>query len=130
MKRRHKRLVFIGIVLSALAISSGLVLRAFRDNLVFFLTPSQVATKQAAAGRVIRLGGLVQDGSLDRGTDGLTFRFRVTDTIKTIPVIYRGMLPDLFKEGRGCVVQGRVRADGVFRCRPGPGKARRKLYAA
>jgi len=91
-----------------------MVLGAFRNNLVFFFSPTQIATKEAPVGRTFRIGGLVQDGSLKRETDGLTIRFTVTDTANTIPVVYKGILPDLFKEGRGCVAQGRVGPDGVF----------------
>jgi cytochrome c-type biogenesis protein CcmE len=90
------------------------VLGAFRNNLVFFFSPTQVAAKEAPVGRTFRIGGLVQDGTLKRDADGLTIRFVVTDTANTIPVAYKGILPDLFKEGRGCVAQGRVGSDGVF----------------
>jgi cytochrome c-type biogenesis protein CcmE len=91
-----------------------LVLAAFKDNLVFFFSPTQVAAKEAPQGRTFRIGGLVQDGTLKRDSDGLTIRFTVTDTASTIPVVYKGILPDLFKEGRGCVAQGKVGSDGVF----------------
>jgi cytochrome c-type biogenesis protein CcmE len=114
MKRRHKRIIFIGCGLAALGLATWMVLGAFRDNLVFFFSPTQVAAKEAPANRTFRIGGLVQDGSLKRDSDGLTIRFVVTDTANTIPVSYKGILPDLFKEGRGCVAQGRVGSDGVF----------------
>ncbi|HJZ81181.1 MAG TPA: cytochrome c maturation protein CcmE [Pyrinomonadaceae bacterium] len=114
MKRRHKRIVFIVCGLAALGLATWMVLGAFRNNLVFFFSPTQIATKEAPVGRTFRIGGLVQDGSLKRESDGLTIRFTVTDTANTIPVVYKGILPDLFKEGRGCVAQGRVGADGVF----------------
>ena len=114
MKRRHKRIIFIGCGLAALGLATWMVLGAFRDNLVFFFSPTQVAAKEAPANRTFRIGGLVQDGSLKRDSDGLTIRFVVTDTANTIPVAYKGILPDLFKEGRGCVAQGRVGSDGVF----------------
>ena len=90
------------------------MLAAFKNNLVFFFSPTQIATKEAPVGRTFRIGGLVQDGSLKRDNDGLTIRFAVTDTVNTIPVVYKGILPDLFKEGRGCVAQGKVASDGVF----------------
>jgi cytochrome c-type biogenesis protein CcmE len=90
------------------------VLGAFRNNLVFFFTPSQVAAKEAPVNRTFRIGGLVQQGTLKRDNDGLTVHFAVTDTAKSIPVIYKGILPDLFKEGRGCVAQGHVGTDGIF----------------
>ena len=114
MKRRHKRIIFIVCGLAALGLATWMVLGAFRNNLVFFFSPTQIATKEAPVGRTFRIGGLVQDGSLKRETDGLTIRFTVTDTANTIPVVYKGILPDLFKEGRGCVAQGRVGPDGVF----------------
>ncbi len=114
MKRRHKRIIFICCSLVALGLATWLVLGAFRNNLVFFFSPTQVAAKEAPVGRTFRIGGLVQDGTLKRDADGLTIRFVVTDTANTIPVAYKGILPDLFKEGRGCVAQGRVGSDGVF----------------
>src|SRR4051795_11376306 len=115
MKKRHKRIIFIVCSLAALGLATWLVLGAFRNNLVFFFSPTQIASKEAPVGRTFRIGGLVQDGSVKRETDGLTIRFSVTDTANTIPVVYKGILPDLFKEGRGCVAQGRVGSDGVFR---------------
>jgi cytochrome c-type biogenesis protein CcmE len=114
MKKRHKRIVFIVTSLAALGLATWLVLGAFRNNLVFFFSPSQIASKEAPVGRTFRIGGLVENGSLKRDTDGLTIRFVVTDTANTIPVVYKGILPDLFKEGRGCVAQGKVGPDGVF----------------
>ncbi len=114
MKVRHKRIVFICSGLAAIALATWLVLGAFRNNLVFFYSPTQVATKEAPVNKTFRIGGLVQDGTLKRDVDGLTVRFSVTDTANNIPVVYKGILPDLFKEGRGCVAQGRVGSDGVF----------------
>ena len=114
MKRRHKRIIFILCCLGALGVATGFVLSAFKNNLVFFFSPTQIATKEAPIGRTFRIGGLVEDGSLKRDSDGLTIRFTVTDTANTIPVVYKGILPDLFKEGRGCVAQGKVGSDGVF----------------
>ena len=114
MKKRHKRIVFIVCSLAALGLATWLVLGAFRNNLVFFFSPTQVSAKEAPVGRTFRIGGLVQEGSLKRDTDGLTVRFSVTDTANTLPVVYKGILPDLFKEGRGCVAQGKVGPDGVF----------------
>src|SRR5882672_2390458 len=114
MKKRHKRIVFIVCSLAALGLATWLVLGAFRNNLVFFFSPTQVSAKEAPVGRTFRIGGLVQEGSLKRDTDGLTIRFSVTDTANTLPVVYKGILPDLFKEGRGCVAQGKVGVDGVF----------------
>jgi cytochrome c-type biogenesis protein CcmE len=114
MKRRHKRIAFIVGGLAALGVAAALVLSAFQNNLVFFFSPSQVAAKEAPVNKTFRVGGLVQNGTLQRDNDGLTVRFTVTDTAKSIPVVYKGILPDLFKEGKGCVAQGRIGDDGVF----------------
>ncbi len=112
MKPRHKRLALIVAGLAGLGIAAALVLNAFRSNLVFFYTPSQVLTKEAPVGRTFRLGGLVEKGSLHR--DGVDVSFRVTDTLRTVNVHYHGILPDLFKEGKGVVAQGQLGPDGVF----------------
>jgi cytochrome c-type biogenesis protein CcmE len=114
MKRRHKRIGIILVGLAGLGIATYLVASAFRQNLVFFFSPTQVVAKEAPVDRTFRVGGLVQNGTLKREPDGLTVRFTVTDTASSIPVVYKGILPDLFKEGRGCVAQGRIGADGVF----------------
>jgi cytochrome c-type biogenesis protein CcmE len=100
---------------AALAVAAALVLSAFQKNLVFFFTPTQVAANEAPQGRAFRVGGLVVPGSLKRQADGLTVQFVVTDTAKSIPVVYKGILPDLFREGKGVVTQGRLGPDGVFR---------------
>jgi cytochrome c-type biogenesis protein CcmE len=100
--------------LAGLGIAATLVLNAFRSNLVFFFTPTQVVENQAPHGRSFRIGGLVEAGSVVRDKDALTVRFRVTDTSKTIPVVYSGILPDLFREGKGVVAQGKLGSDGVF----------------
>src|SRR5918992_1562946 len=115
MKRRHKRIAFIVASLTGLAFAAFLVLNAFQNNLVFFFSPTQVAAKEAPVDRTFRIGGLVEEGTLKRENDGLTVRFTVTDTAASIPVVYKGILPDLFKEGRGCVAQGRLGDDGIFR---------------
>ena len=114
MKPRHKRIAIIAAGLGVLALASALVLNAFRSNLVFFFSPSQVMANEAPQGRAFRIGGLVETGSVKRADDGLTVHFRVTDTAQTIPVVFTGILPDLFKEGKGVVAQGRLGADGVF----------------
>ncbi|HKG47628.1 MAG TPA: cytochrome c maturation protein CcmE [Pyrinomonadaceae bacterium] len=114
MKRRHKRITFIVVALASLSVAAYLVSSAFRNNLVFFFSPTQVAAKEAPIDRTFRIGGLVQEGTVKREPDGLTVRFTVTDTAQSIPVVYKGILPDLFKEGRGCVAQGKLSADGVF----------------
>ena len=114
MKRRHKRIALIVAGLAGLSIAAVFVLSAFQNNLVFFFSPSQVAAKEAPVNKTFRIGGLVENGTLKRDNDGLTVHFTVTDTAKSIPVVYKGILPDLFKEGKGCVAQGRVGEDGVF----------------
>jgi cytochrome c-type biogenesis protein CcmE len=114
MKTRHKRITFIIVGLAALGIAAGLVLNAFQNNLVFFFSPTQVAAREAPINRNFRIGGLVAQNSMKRDADGLTVRFTVTDTASSIPVVYKGILPDLFKEGRGCVAEGKVGTDGVF----------------
>ena len=112
MKPRHKRLALIGGILGAVAVAVGLVLNAFQSNLVFFYSPSQVVAKEAPTGRTFRLGGLVKEGSVKRS--GTEVQFAVTDTAQTLQVKYVGILPDLFKEGKGVVAQGQVDADGMF----------------
>src|SRR5258705_7068193 len=102
MKRRHKRITFIVVGLAGLGVAAFLAAQAFRSNLVFFYSPSEVVAKAAPADRTFRVGGLVETGTLKRDDDGLTVRFAVTDTAKSIPVVYKGILPDLFKEGKGC----------------------------
>ena len=115
MKPRHKRLAAIALGVVALGIATALVLAAFEKNLVFFFTPSQVAANEAPQGRIFRIGGMVEAGSLKR--QGVEVQFVVTDTAQRIPVVYRGALPDLFREGKGVVAQGELGADGVFRAR-------------
>ena len=111
MKPRQKRLALAGGLLVSVAAIAALVFNAFQSNLVFFYSPSQVAAKEAPSNRTFRLGGLVQAGSVKR--DGVAVNFLVTDTAKTVPVRYVGILPDLFKEGKGVVAQGQFQ-DGVF----------------
>ncbi len=115
MKPRHKRIAWIVLGLAIIGIAVSLVLKAFQSNLVFFFTPTQVAANEAPQGKPFRIGGLVTEGSVIRDKDGLTVKFDVTDTAKTIPVAYIGILPDLFKEGKGVVAQGKLGSDGVFR---------------
>jgi len=114
MKPRQKRLAMIAGGLVALGVAAAFVLAAFRENLVFFFTPTQVEAKEVPQGRAFRIGGLVVPGTLKRQTDGLTVQFVVTDTAKNVPVVYRGILPDLFREGKGVVTQGKLGGDGVF----------------
>ena len=115
MKPRHKKLTIIIMSVAALGLSAALVLDAFQSNLVFFFSPSQVAANEAQKGKSFRIGGLVEEGSVKRQSDGITVSFVVTDTAKNIPVVYTGILPDLFKEGKGVVAQGKLSSDGVFR---------------
>jgi len=111
MKPRHKRIAIALGVVSVLGAVVALVLSAFQSNLVFFYSPSQIASKEAPVGRTFRLGGLVVAGSVKR--DGVSVNFQVTDTAQIVAVRYTGILPDLFKEGKGVVAQGQLR-DGVF----------------
>jgi cytochrome c-type biogenesis protein CcmE len=115
MKPRHRRFAWIAAGVVAVGVAAALVLNAFQSNLVFFFSPTQVVAKEAPQGRAFRIGGLVEAGSLKRDPDSLTVRFRVTDTAQTINVVYTGLLPDLFKEGKGVVAQGTLEADGTFR---------------
>ncbi len=114
MKPRHKKLLAIGLALAGLGIATGLILNAFRSNLVFFFSPSEVLRGEAPMDRVFRIGGLVEEGSVVRQGDGLTVKFVVTDTAHRLPVTYTGVLPDLFKEGKGVVAEGRLGPDGMF----------------
>jgi len=114
MKPRHQRLVLVAAALGALAVATALVLSAFRKNLVFFITPTQIQSGEAPHGRAFRIGGLVENGSLRRQADGVTVSFAVTDLAARVRVTYRGILPDLFKEGKGVVAQGRLLEGGVF----------------
>jgi cytochrome c-type biogenesis protein CcmE len=115
LKPRTKRAAWIVAGLAGLGVAAALVLNAFQSNLVFFFTPTQVASNEAPRDRAFRVGGLVEAGSVVRDKDALTVRFRVTDTAKTIPVVYTGILPDLFREGKGVVAQGRLGPDGTFK---------------
>ena len=112
MKPRHKRIALILGGLASIAIAAGFVLNALDSNIALYVTPSEVAAGQAPKSKAFRIGGMVREGSLRR--DNLTVSFVVTDTAKDIPVNYTGILPDLFKEGKGAVVQGKLGADGVF----------------
>ncbi len=109
MKPRHKRIALALGVVAGLGVAVALVLNAFQSNLVFFYSPSQVAAREAPLDRTFRIGGLVEAGSVKR--DGTQVSFVVTDTVKTVAVQYEGILPDLFKEGKGVVAQGRLQGD-------------------
>ena len=113
MKPRHQRMIAIAAGVSLVAIAAALVLNALQGNVAFFFSPSEVAEKKAPLEKTFRVGGMVEKGSFKRRADGLTVEFLVTDTAKTIPVVYTGILPDLFKEGKGVVAQGQLQ-DGVF----------------
>ena len=112
--RARRRALAILAGLSALGIASALVLNAFRSNLVFFFSPTQVVAREAPLERGFRLGGLVEEGSVQRSAQGLKVHFVVTDLARKVPVVYTGLLPDLFREGKGVVAQGRLGPDGVF----------------
>lgn len=114
MKPRQKRFMFIIVAVVALGAAVGLVLYALKDNVSLFFTPTQVYNKEAPQGRNFRVGGLVEEGSVKRQSDGVTVHFNITDGAKTITVIYKGILPDLFKEGKGVVAQGKVHSDNIF----------------
>jgi len=114
MKPRQKRFVFIAVALVGVALAVGLVLYALRGNVNLYFTPTQVFNNEVPKGRSFRIGGLVEEGSVKREKDGLTVNFVITDTHKSIPVVYKGILPDLFKEGKGVVAQGKVE-NGVMR---------------
>ena len=114
MKVRHKRMAIAAGVLCAVGAAAALVMNAFQSNLVFFYSPTQVDAKEAPTGRTFRLGGLVEAGSVKR--DGVAVSFVVTDTAKSVPVVYQGILPDLFKEGKGVVAQGQMKGN-VFEAR-------------
>jgi cytochrome c-type biogenesis protein CcmE len=115
MTRNRKRLLVVLLGLGMLGIASALVLFAFNDNLVFFMSPSDLASKGAPETRRLRLGGLVETGSVARETDGRTIDFRVTDGNSAVPVVFSGVLPDLFREGQGVVVEGTLGKNGVFK---------------
>ena len=112
MKPRHKRALMIVGALATLAIAAVLILNALNSNIALYVTPSEVAAGKAPKGQTFRIGGMVKDESLRR--DGLTVHFVITDLVKDIPVAYTGILPDLFKEGKGAVIQGRMNTDGEF----------------
>ena len=114
MKARQKRLMLVVVGVALLGGAVALVLSAFQQNLVFFHTPTEVAEGKAPTGRTFRIGGMVEGGSIKRDSDGITVRFAITDTARSIPVSYKGPLPDLFKEGKGAVVQGSLGPDGNF----------------
>ena len=113
--RRYKRLALVIVVLAGVSVAAALGLTAFRKNLLYYYTPSQVAAGQARAGQAFRMGGLVQTGSVERTPGSMSVRFVLTDMQHSVPVSYTGILPDLFREGQGIVVHGTLQADGSLR---------------
>jgi cytochrome c-type biogenesis protein CcmE len=113
MTRKTRRAALIGLSLSVLALAVALVLIALRESIVFFYSPSEVAQKEVSVGKRFRLGGLVEDGSVERGL-GTAVRFAITDKRSVLPVTYTGILPDLFREGQGVIAEGMLQTDGVF----------------
>jgi len=114
MRARHKKLLVIVFSVAALSVAALLVLEAFRDNIVFFHSPTDVMEGKAKSDRTMRIGGLVQQGSVQKSADGLSVAFTVTDLKNTLDVQYTGLLPDLFREGQGVIAQGRLQADNKF----------------
>jgi cytochrome c-type biogenesis protein CcmE len=113
MSRRRRRLVLIGLALGVLGLAAALALSALRDTIVFFHSPSEIAERNVRPGTRVRIGGLVKEGSIRR--DGLDARFEVTDGARSLPVVYRGVLPDLFREGQGVVAEGALESAQLFR---------------
>jgi len=114
VKRKHKRLWLVISGLAGLAAVLAVVLVAFEKSIVFFYSPSDIVQERPEPGRRFRLGGLVEDGSVARGADGVSVNFRVTDLANVVPVVYRGLLPDLFREGQGVVAEGALDDEGTF----------------
>jgi cytochrome c-type biogenesis protein CcmE len=112
--KRKRRLMMVGLLVIGVGIAAALALSAFRENILYFYSPTEVLAGEAPVGHKFRLGGLVVEGSVKRETDGLTVHFGLTDTAKEIPVMYSGILPDLFREGQGIVAHGRLNEAGVF----------------
>ncbi len=117
MKRKHRRMLALLAGLAALSGATALVLIAFQDNIMLFYSPSDIAAEPPRAERSFRVGGLVEEGSVRRLDDGLTVEFRITDLAESVPVTYRGILPDLFREGQGVVAEGTLNPAGVFEAR-------------
>jgi cytochrome c-type biogenesis protein CcmE len=112
--KRKRRLMMVGMLVVGVGIAAALALSAFRENILYFYSPTEVLSGEAPVGHKFRLGGLVVEGSVKRETDGLTVHFGLTDTAKEIPVMYSGILPDLFREGQGIVAHGRLNEGGIF----------------
>ncbi|WP_282604954.1 cytochrome c maturation protein CcmE [Pelagibius sp. Alg239-R121] len=114
MTRKRRRLYMVLAGMATLGVAAALILTAFQDNIVLFCSPSDIQSKASCAKRDIRLGGLVEEESVTRDADGITISFRVTDLSNSVPVTYKGILPDLFREGQGVVTEGTVNAQGIF----------------
>ena len=117
MTRKRRRLYILLLFMIGIGTAAALTLTAFRDNLVFFYSPTEIVEKHAPAGRNMRIGGLVEEGSVERPPGSTEVRFKITDLQHNLTVVYNGALPDLFREGQGVVAQGQLGADGVFRAR-------------
>ena len=113
-KPKHQRLALVAIAAVAVLAAVVLAMWGLKDRAAYFYTPAEIASGKAAAGQAVRLGGMVEEGSIERLTDGVTIRFRVGDGVAQVPVVYRGIVPDLFREGSGAVAEGHVGADGTF----------------
>ncbi len=113
--KRKKRLILASLIVAGVTLAVGFMLLALQENINLFFSPSQVAAGEAPVGHTFRLGGLVEEGSLSRENDGLTVHFVVTDTAEKIPVVFTGILPDLFREGQGIIALGKLEGEGVFR---------------
>jgi cytochrome c-type biogenesis protein CcmE len=111
---RRKRLIVVAVILAGVAAATGLGLQAFKKNLLYYFTPAQVAAGDAHVGQLFRMGGLVAMSSVKRSPGSMTVHFTLTDMQKSIPVVYTGILPDLFREGQGIVVYGKLDKDGLF----------------
>jgi cytochrome c-type biogenesis protein CcmE len=114
MTRKQKRLTTVIAGLLLLGAAAALVLTALKENLVYFKSPTEILAEPPTNSRSIRLGGLVEEGSLERQADGVTVLFAITDLANSVPVTYKGILPDLFREGQGVITQGKLGPDGVF----------------
>lgn len=112
--KRKKRLTYVVLIVIGVGIAVGLMVTAFQQNMMYFITPTEIVAGTAPEGRTIRLGGVVSEGSLKREDDGITVHFKVTDNANEIPVLYKGILPDLFREGQGIIAMGKVNSNGLF----------------